>query len=80
MKLRQAVEKIMDFAKENECDVNLAFVKMAHLINTGKMTDITGAELDNANRFLKVHYDEAVAARKGKSLDKYQKALAAWGK
>lgn len=80
MKLRQAVEKVMDYAAAHGDDMNIAYAKMSQDIKSGELGGITKEELKGAHEFLKVHYDEAVAARKGKSLDKYQKALAAWGK
>ena len=78
MTLRQSVDKIMDFAKEHEYDINFAYLRMAHLLTIGELKDITADELNNAHKFLKSHYDEAVLARKGKGLDKYIKALAEW--
>ena len=80
MTLRQAVEKVMDYAAAHGDDMNIAYAKMSQDIKSGELKDITQEALDAVHEFLKVHYDEAVAARKGKSLDKYIKALAAWSK
>ena len=80
MTLRQAVEKVMDYAAAHGDDMNIAYAKMSQDIKSGELKGITQEALDAVHAFLKVHYDEAVAARKGKSLDKYIKALAAWSK
>ena len=76
MTLRQAVEKVMDYAAAHGDDMNIAYAKMSQDIKSGELKGITEEELEGAHAFLKAHYDEAVAARKGKSLDKYIKALA----
>lgn len=65
MKITDVINRVMEYSKERGVDINLSCIKMSHEIRNGDIGDITAEELTAAHKFIKVHYDTIVAARKG---------------
>lgn len=80
MTLKNAVNEVMDFAKAHECDLQIAYAKIAHEIKTGSRDFMTMAELDEAKAFLADNYNVVVEARQTGNDTDYDTALHLWGK
>lgn len=79
MTMRHAIERVMIYSAENGTDMNLSVIQMRDGIRKGTITNITEPELEAAHKFIKVHYDVIVAARKGdvEAEEKYTELLKA---
>lgn len=80
MKLKNAVNELMDFSVAHECDLDVACAKMAHEIKSGSRDFMTMGELDEARAFVKdiSNYKIVVEARKSGDDTDYDAALAEW--
>ena len=78
MTLKNAVNEYFDFAKAHECDLAIAYAKIAYEIKTGSRDFMTMDDLDRAKAFTDKYYDVVVEARKTGNKEKYDEALKAW--
>lgn len=63
MTLKNAVNEVMDFAKAHECDMQIAYAKIAYEIQSGDRDFMTMDELNEAKAFIDTHYNAVVIAR-----------------
>ena len=82
MKLKNAVNELMDFSVAQECDLDVAYAKMAHVIKSGSRDVMSMDELNEAREFVRdiSNYKIVVKARKTGDDTDYDKALAEWQK
>lgn len=78
MSLKNAVNEYFDFAKAHECDLAIAYAKIAYEIKTGSRDFMTMDDLDRAKAFTDKYYDVVVDARQSGNDEKYDEALKAW--
>lgn len=76
--LKNAVNEYFDFAKAHECDLAIAYAKIAYEIKTGSRDFMTMDDLDRAKAFTDKHYNVVVEARQTGDETKYNEALAEW--
>lgn len=78
MKLKEAVNAVMDFAKAQEKDIHNSYARMSHMVKTGELDNITQYELDEAKAFIDVYYDVVVEARKTGNDERLDERLRVW--
>lgn len=79
MNTREAIKEIMDYSKNNNVDINMAYIKLNHAIATGEKNNISKKELEQAHKFIAYNYNLAVDKYKGilsdEDNEKYEKEL-----
>lgn len=78
MTLKNAVNEYMDFARVHECDMAIAYAKIAGEIKNGSRDFMTMDDLDRAKAFIDKNYNIVVDARQSGDETKYDEALKAW--
>lgn len=78
MKLKEAVNAVMDFSKAQEKDIHNSYARMSHMVKTGELDNITQYELDEAKAFIDANYDVVVEARKTGNDEKLDERLRVW--
>lgn len=78
MTLKNAVNEYFDFAKAHECDLAIAYAKIAYEIKTGSRDFMTMDDLDRAKAFTDKNYDIVVKARQTGDETEYNAALENW--
>ena len=80
MTLKNAVNELMDFSVAHECDLDVAYAKMAHEIKSGSRDFMSMDELNEAREFVRDvnNYKIVVEARKSGDDTDYDAALTEW--
>ena len=80
MTLKNAVNELMDFSVAHDCDLEVAYARMAYEIKNGEREIMTMDELNEAREFVRdvANYKIVVEARQTGDDTDYDAALAEW--
>ena len=80
MTLKNAVNELMDFSVAHECDLDVAYAKMAYEIKSGSRDVMSMDELNEAREFVRdvANYKIVVKERKTGDDTDYDEALKLW--